>query len=120
MDFVEAFCAALVSQEGGGTDLQALTKSAKRVIEEDEAVSANEETVEDDHKMFDSVTNEYSFIMAEKTAGEILHDEDGKFALRAVHRLVAIYCILPAPISRKTYNTQLNCPKSSQQIYELY
>ena len=102
MDFVEAFCTALVSQDGGGTDLQALTKSAKRVIEEDEAVSANEETVEDDHKMFDSVTNEYSFIMAEKTAGEILHDEDGKFALRAVHRLVAIAISLPLPPAKRT------------------
>ena len=63
------------------------------------------EIVEDDHKMFDSVTNEYSFIMAEKTAGEILHDEDGKFALRAVHRLVAIAISLPLPSTKRTtYN----------------
>ena len=83
IDFVEAFGEALINLDGGG-DVQELTKAAKKAVEEDEAVESD--AAEEDELMYDSVTNEFSFIMAEKTAGDILHDEDGKFALKALHR----------------------------------
>lgn len=86
MDFVEAFGEALINLDSGG-DVAELTKAAQRVVDEDEAVESSGDAAEtEDDKMYDSVTNEYSYIMAEKTAGDILHDEDGKFALKALHR----------------------------------
>ena len=79
---MEAFGEALINLDNGG-DAQELTKAAQRAVDDDEAAETD---VDEDDKMYDSVTNEYSYIMAEKTAGEILQDEDGKFALKALHR----------------------------------
>ena len=37
-------------------------------------------------RQYDSVTTEYSFAMSDLAASEILSDESGKFAMKAVYR----------------------------------
>ena len=86
LDFVIAFGEALINLESS-SDLTKLDDAANETLKEadefeDESDPANE-------RNFDLITNEYSSFLSEKVAGEILSDEPGKFALKALHRLTA-------------------------------
>ena len=83
VDFIIAFGEALVNLDSR-SEVSDLTKTAKKVLEE--ADEAPDDHTDEDDTIFDQVLSDYSFILAEKVAGEILQDEDGKFALKALHR----------------------------------
>ena len=83
LDFVIAFGEALINMEAS-SDLNELEKAAKDTLKEaDEFDDDGEHTTE---KNFDMITNDYSSVLAEQVAGEVLADEQGKFALKALHR----------------------------------
>ena len=85
-DFIIAFGEALINLESS-SDLTKLDEAAKETLKE--ADEFEEESEPANERNFDLITNEWSFYLAEKVAGEILSDEPGKFALKALHRLTA-------------------------------
>ena len=83
LDFVIAFGEALINLDTSA-DLTELHNSAKETLKEEDQFEPEGEP--GNERNFDMITNEYSYFLAEEVAGEILSDEAGKFALKALHR----------------------------------
>ena len=85
LDFVIAFGEALINLDTSA-DLTELNNAAKEALVEADEFEGDAEPGSE--RNFDMITNEYSHFLAEEVAGEILSDEAGKFALKALHRFV--------------------------------
>ena len=88
LDFVIAFGEALINLDTSA-DLTELNNAAKEALIEADEFEGDAEPGSE--RNFDMITNEYSHFLAEEVAGEILSDEAGKFALKALHRFVNSY-----------------------------
>ena len=89
LDFIIAFGEALINLDTS-SDLTDLDKAAKETLQEEDDFENESEPAKEG--TFDMITNEFSYFMAEKVSGEILSDEAGKFALKALYRFI-YYCI---------------------------
>ena len=85
LDFVIAFGEALINLDTS-SDLTELANAAKEALQE--ADQFEDEREPGNERNFDMITNEYSCFLAEEVAGEVLSDEAGKFALKALHRYI--------------------------------
>ena len=90
LDFIIAFGEALINLDSS-SDLTELDHAAKETLQEADEFENESEPTND--RNFDMITNDYSYFLAEKVAGEILADDAGKFALKALHRLVDHYIV---------------------------
>ena len=88
LDFIIAFGEALINLDTS-SDLTELHNAAKETLKEADQFESERES--GNERNFDMITNEFSYFLAEEVAGEILSDEAGKFALKALHRFVRCF-----------------------------
>ena len=88
LDFIIAFGEALINLDTS-SDLTELNNAAKETLQE--ADQFEEEGEPGNIRNYDMITNEYSYFLAEEVAGELLLEEAGKFALKAMHRFVELF-----------------------------